>query len=297
MVVLPGAVDADDGNDGRAVRGLDQVRPAGRQIFFHLRPGDGEDIQARTALGFVGVFHGRDDLRGHGQAEVGGDERGFEFFERRGVQLGRTRDDAFDFVRQPAVGFLQAGFEFGEEAHASMRCAECGTRSFRARPAARDLRLEPFDVFVGQLDGADERLALAEAVAIGTAGDEQVELVGDFQVTLGQRGGMLGVKTFDAVQPGVHERRNDFVRAVQSGMRHDGEAAGLVNQFDALQRGHLGLGHPGGPVLFEKPLERLVQVLDQAGLHQRAGHVRPAGRLAVGQRKDRFHLERARSRH
>ena len=120
----------------------------------------------------------------------------------------------------------------------------------------------------------------------------RLNLSGDFQVALGHRGGVLGVKTFDAVQPGVHERRNDFVRAVQAGMRHHRQPAGLVNQLDALQGGHLGLGHPGGPVLFEKSLERLVQIFDQTGFHQRAGDVRAAGRFAVGQRKNGFRLER-----
>ena len=72
-------------------------------------------VQARAALGFVGLFDGGDDLRGHGQAEVGGDERGFQFLERRRVEFGRAGDDAFDFVRQLAVRFLQAGFEFGEK--------------------------------------------------------------------------------------------------------------------------------------------------------------------------------------
>ena len=65
------------------------------------------------ALGFVGLLHGGHDLRGHGQAEVGGDERGFQFFQRSPVEFGRAGDDAFDFVRQLAVRFLQAGFEFG----------------------------------------------------------------------------------------------------------------------------------------------------------------------------------------
>ena len=36
------------------------------------------------------------------------------------VELRRTRDDAFDLVSQLAVGLLQAGFEFVEEAHGSV---------------------------------------------------------------------------------------------------------------------------------------------------------------------------------
>ena len=76
-------------------------------------------------------------------------------------------------------------------------------------------RLEFFDVFVGQFDGADERFALAEAVAVGAAGHEQMKFVGDFQITLGRRGRVFGVETFDAVQPGVHQHGNDVVGAVQ----------------------------------------------------------------------------------
>ena len=100
------------------------------------------------------------------------------------------------------------------------------------------------------------------------------------------------MKTFDAVQSGVHETGDDFVRAVQSGMRHDREAAGLMNQFDGFERGHLGLGHPRGPVFLQKPLEGLVEAAAQSGLHQRAGDVRPARGLAIGQRKDGVGLQR-----
>ena len=58
-------------------------------------------------------------------------------------------------------------------------------RRFSARLSTLDLRLEFFHVFVGQFDGADERLALAEAVAIGAAGHEQMKFVGNFQIALG----------------------------------------------------------------------------------------------------------------
>ena len=121
--------------------------------------------------------------------------------------------------------------------------------------------LEFFDVLVRQLDGADERFAFAHAVAIRAAGDEQIVLVGDVADNAAAvGGGMLGVKTFDAVQPGRHQIGDDFVGAVQSRMRHDGETAGLVDQFDRFERGHLGLGHPGGAAFFKKPLEGFVQV-------------------------------------
>ena len=123
-----GAVDADDGNHGRAVHRHDQISfvrapclrrrlRRGQQNFFHFGAGDGKHVQILAALGFVGVLHSGDDLRGHGRAEVGGNQGGLEFIQRRRVQFGRARDDAFDFVRQPAVGFLQAGFEFGKQTH------------------------------------------------------------------------------------------------------------------------------------------------------------------------------------
>ncbi len=68
---------------------------------------------------FVGEFDGGHDLRGHGHTEIGGNERLLDFLERLGGQLGRTRDDAFDFVRELGVCLGEAGFEFGEESHES----------------------------------------------------------------------------------------------------------------------------------------------------------------------------------
>jgi hypothetical protein len=50
-------------------------------------------------------------------SQIGGDEGVFEFLKRFAGKFGRTRDDAFDFVRQLAVGLGKAGFEFGEETH------------------------------------------------------------------------------------------------------------------------------------------------------------------------------------
>ena len=120
----------------------------------------------------------------------------------------------------------------------------------------------------------------------------RLNLLGDFQIALRHRGRVFRVKTFDAVQPGVHERGDDVVGAVQTGMRHHREAAGLMNQFDAFQRGHLGFGHPGRAALFEKTLEGLVERSAKPGLHQRARDVRAPGRFAVGQRENGFHLQR-----
>ena len=41
-------------------------------------------VQPGCALGFVGFLYRGDDLRGHCHAEIGGDERGFDFFQRLG---------------------------------------------------------------------------------------------------------------------------------------------------------------------------------------------------------------------
>src|ERR1700693_837559 len=119
--------------------------------------------------------------------------------------------------------------------------------------------LEFFHVFVRQFHGADEGTDLAVTVTVAAAGDEQMIFVRDLKITLGHGGGMLGVKTFDAVESGIHEAGNDVVGAVQTGMGHDGEAAGLMDQFHAFRGGHLGLGHPGGAAFFEVALERLVE--------------------------------------
>ena len=51
------------------------------------------------------------------QSQVRGDQRGFQLFKRFGIEPGRARNDAFEFVCEPAVGFLQAGLEFVEKAH------------------------------------------------------------------------------------------------------------------------------------------------------------------------------------
>ena len=84
------------------------------QALFHLAPRDGEHIQPRAALGFVGLLDRADDLAGHRHAQVGGDQRSLQLLQPRGVQFGRPGDDAFDLVRQLAVRLLQAGLELGE---------------------------------------------------------------------------------------------------------------------------------------------------------------------------------------
>ena len=122
---LAGAVDADDGDDGGAAGGFAQARRClTERLFSTSAPGDGEDVQAARPCDFVGLLDRRDDLRGHGHAEIGGDQRGFQFLEGLAVQPGRAGDDALDFVGELAVRLLQAGFEFGEKSHVGY----CGIR-------------------------------------------------------------------------------------------------------------------------------------------------------------------------
>jgi hypothetical protein len=92
----------------------------GGEAFFNFGGRGGENISAAGALGFVAFFYGRDNLRGHLHAEIGGEKGRFKILERGGVEPGRACDDAFDFVSQLAVRFLQAGFEFIEQTHEYM---------------------------------------------------------------------------------------------------------------------------------------------------------------------------------
>ena len=103
---LARAVDADDGNDRPPVVFLILVFFF-FSFFFSFPPGGGKNLRGGFPLVFLGLFDGGDDLLGHGHAEIGGDEGGFEFFQRFAGQFGRARDDAFDFVRQLAVRFCR----------------------------------------------------------------------------------------------------------------------------------------------------------------------------------------------
>ena len=49
---------------------------------------------------------------------------------------------------------------------------------------------------------------------------------------------MFGMKTFNAVHASGDEGRNDVVCAIQSGMGHDSEATGLMDQFDGFESGN-----------------------------------------------------------
>ena len=48
-----------------------------------------------------------------------------------------------------------------------------------------------FHMLIGHLDGANERLALAQAVTIRATGHEQTVFIGDFQIVLRNRSGMF----------------------------------------------------------------------------------------------------------
>src|ERR1041385_4565940 len=145
---------------------------------------------------------------------------------------------------------------------------------------------EALDVVVRQLDGADQRFALSQAMTIGPARDEQTELGCQAEVALAGGGGVFGMKTFQAIDPGPDEGGNDFIGAIQSRMSHHGEAARLVDQFDGLECGDLEFRDPGRPALLQEALERLIQCGAKAAHHQGATDMRAAGRTAVGDGKD-----------
>ncbi len=93
---------------------------------------------------------------------------------------------------QFAVRFEQALFEFLKQSH------ESGRRS-GGRLGAAGL-LEFLQVNGRELDPADEGFAFAEAVAIGAAGDGQIEAPGQGQIVFALGGGVFGMETFQAVQ-------------------------------------------------------------------------------------------------
>ena len=129
----------------------------------------------------------------------------------------------------------------------------------------RRSRFQFLDVLVRQLDGADERLALAEAVAIGAAGHQQMELVGQLQVMLGGRRSNASCENIRCRPGRPRPAGNDLVGAVQPRMRHAPPARrpDESSQWPS-QRGHLDLGHPRRPVPLQETLEGLVQARDTA---------------------------------
>ena len=60
----------------------------GAQAVLHLRLRDLKDIRPGAALGLVGLLDCAENLAGHGHAQVGSNQRGFQFLERCGVSLG-----------------------------------------------------------------------------------------------------------------------------------------------------------------------------------------------------------------
>ena len=114
---LARAVHADDGNNRRAARRFHQSVFICRKTFFNFAARNRQKIQTRAALRFVIFFDGGNDLLRHRHAQIGGDERGFKFFNRVRRQFRRARDDAFDFVRELGVRFREAGFEFVKKSH------------------------------------------------------------------------------------------------------------------------------------------------------------------------------------
>jgi len=78
-----------------------------------------KDIRPGAALGLVGFADGGDDLGGHLHAKVSADERRLDVLKGGRIELGGAGDDAFDFVRQLAMRFLQAGLNLAKRPMAS----------------------------------------------------------------------------------------------------------------------------------------------------------------------------------
>ena len=131
-------------------------------------------------------------------------------------------------------------------------------------------------MLIWKLNRADERLAFAHAVAIGTAGHEQIVLVGNFKIMFGDSRGVFGVKAFDAVESGRNHTWNHFVAMTQAGMGHHGDAARVMNQINRVRRGHFEFWHPGRPILLQEPFECFIEAAAKAGFDQCARHMRPA---------------------
>src|ERR1700677_1251618 len=89
--------------------------------------------------------------------------------------------------------------------------------------------LELFEVEGGKFDTANEGFAFAEAVAVGAAGDEEIETLCQGEIMFGEGWAVLGMETFQTIETLGGQGGNDFVVVVQTWVGHDGEAAGLVN--------------------------------------------------------------------
>src|SRR5260221_358228 len=157
--------------------------------------------------------------------------------------------------------------------------------------APRNLLLHQFHEAVGNPHRANERLAFAQAMAVGTPRDEQSVSLGDLQVMLGHGRRMLGVETFQTIHAGIDHFGNDLIRPVQTRVGHHRQSARLMNQVHGLEPGNFELGHPGRLALLQEPLEGLVQVRAESLLDKRARHMRPPPSAAIRQGKNRFGLQ------
>jgi hypothetical protein len=118
VVVLPVPLTPTMETTVNPSRGCLRNRPVGRRPgSARPRRGRWQRHPGRRGPGFRKPFDGGDDLGGHGRAQVGGDQGGFQFLQAAGGQFGRGGEDAFDFVGQLVVRFEQALFELLKQTH------------------------------------------------------------------------------------------------------------------------------------------------------------------------------------
>ena len=113
---LAGAVDADDEDDGG------RLGDAGHGTLGGLE--DFEQVFANQAAQFGGVVDelavhaladSFEDFGGGADADVGGDEGVFEFFEQVGVDFLAAGEGVFHAVDETGAGFFDAGLEAVEQ--------------------------------------------------------------------------------------------------------------------------------------------------------------------------------------
>jgi hypothetical protein len=188
------------------------------------------------------------------------------------------------------VGFLQAGLDFVEQTHGTVAlgaglAGEKVTRRSAARTSAVSFA-ESIDMVVVQPERADERLAFGEAVTVGAACDQESQLAGESQIMVGMGGGMFRVKTFESVEAGLDKTGNGGIHTIQTRVRQDCQAAGGVDQVDALERQHFEFGDPGGAILFQEPIEGFVDAAAETAADQGTAHMRSSGGATVGECED-----------
>ena len=109
---------------------------------------------------------------------------------------------------------------------------------------------------------------------------------------LRRRGRMFGVKALDAIEPGGDQIGDGLIVAIQTGMRQHGQTTGLMDQFDRIQRGHLGLEHYAGRPFFRKRSKASSSVRHWPMRTSVRAERWTARRLAVRQREDILSLQR-----